>query len=369
MGPPDRRGAQRQAATTGRRCRTPTATRRRRPARAARRRPKAAGARFIRTSTTTRRRSARPTARPRVRRVSGTGSKEFSNGWTEVSVRPLQLGRGESVEISLAYVTDWATLEAGVGVDDLTLPDGTTTSFESDQDGWVVTGRPKAAVRTRTTGCGRTRAPVGETDGGAGLDFDFPADLNQHAQNYRDAAVTNLLYWNNTVHDVMYGTGSMSVRQLPGHQLRRARHRRRLRARGGGRRRWDEQRQLLDPGRDADLRRHAPNADVPVAGCPVRAAKPGRRRRCRFVRRAVRTLLAGADGGRGARSAFVYACTGCTPGSTRSRCRPGTGPSSWTVVRPRARTRSGLRLPRISAPTRWSSPTTRRHRRRSCPVR
>ncbi|HEY6416995.1 MAG TPA: M36 family metallopeptidase, partial [Acidimicrobiales bacterium] len=47
----------------------------------------------------------------------------------------------------------------------------------------------------------------GDTNGGAGLDFDFPLDLAQHAQDYRDAATTNLFYWNNVIHDVMYRYG------------------------------------------------------------------------------------------------------------------------------------------------------------------
>jgi protocatechuate 3,4-dioxygenase beta subunit len=47
----------------------------------------------------------------------------------------------------------------------------------------------------------------GDTDGGPDLSFDFPADLTEHAQNYRDAAVTNLYYWNNLIHDVLYQYG------------------------------------------------------------------------------------------------------------------------------------------------------------------
>ena len=47
----------------------------------------------------------------------------------------------------------------------------------------------------------------GDTDGGTGLAFDFPADLTQHAQNYRDAVVTNLFYTNNIFHDVMWRYG------------------------------------------------------------------------------------------------------------------------------------------------------------------
>jgi extracellular elastinolytic metalloproteinase len=50
-------------------------------------------------------------------------------------------------------------------------------------------------------------ADFGEPDGGAGLDFDFPLDLSQHAQNYREAAVSNLFYWNNVFHDITYQYG------------------------------------------------------------------------------------------------------------------------------------------------------------------
>ena len=50
-------------------------------------------------------------------------------------------------------------------------------------------------------------ADFGEPDGGPGLDFDFPLDLTQHAQNYRGAAVSNLFYWNNVFHDVTHRYG------------------------------------------------------------------------------------------------------------------------------------------------------------------
>ena len=47
-----------------------------------------------------------------------------------------------------------------------------------------------------------------EPEGGPGLDFDFPIDLlTEHPHDYWDAAVTNLFYWNNIVHDVLYGYG------------------------------------------------------------------------------------------------------------------------------------------------------------------
>ncbi|MDA0141984.1 M36 family metallopeptidase [Solirubrobacter deserti] len=43
--------------------------------------------------------------------------------------------------------------------------------------------------------------------GGAALRFDFPAELDEHAQNYREAAVTNLFYNNNMIHDVLHRFG------------------------------------------------------------------------------------------------------------------------------------------------------------------
>ncbi len=44
-------------------------------------------------------------------------------------------------------------------------------------------------------------------DGGRGLAFGFPADLAQPPAAYADAAVTNLFYWTNLVHDVLYRYG------------------------------------------------------------------------------------------------------------------------------------------------------------------
>jgi extracellular elastinolytic metalloproteinase len=44
-------------------------------------------------------------------------------------------------------------------------------------------------------------------DGGAPLLFDFPLDLTLAPSGYRPAAVTNLFYWNNIQHDVLYQYG------------------------------------------------------------------------------------------------------------------------------------------------------------------
>ena len=44
-------------------------------------------------------------------------------------------------------------------------------------------------------------------DGGAARTFDSPVDLSAHPSNYQDAAVTNLFYWANFLHDVLYHNG------------------------------------------------------------------------------------------------------------------------------------------------------------------
>jgi hypothetical protein len=44
-------------------------------------------------------------------------------------------------------------------------------------------------------------------NGGAGLNFNFPLDLSQQPINYQNAALTNLFFWNNIMHDVYYQYG------------------------------------------------------------------------------------------------------------------------------------------------------------------
>jgi hypothetical protein len=46
-----------------------------------------------------------------------------------------------------------------------------------------------------------------DAEGGEGLDFDFPVDYSLPPATYKDAAVTNLFYWNNVIHDVFYRYG------------------------------------------------------------------------------------------------------------------------------------------------------------------
>jgi extracellular elastinolytic metalloproteinase len=44
-------------------------------------------------------------------------------------------------------------------------------------------------------------------DGGQSLNFDFPVDFTKDPSIYKDAAVSNLFYWNNIMHDVFYAAG------------------------------------------------------------------------------------------------------------------------------------------------------------------
>jgi len=46
-----------------------------------------------------------------------------------------------------------------------------------------------------------------DPDGGPGLDFSHPVDFTQHPHTYSNAAVTNLFYWNNIIHDLTHEYG------------------------------------------------------------------------------------------------------------------------------------------------------------------
>jgi hypothetical protein len=67
-----------------------------------------------------------------------------SGGWQEWSI-DLSQWSGQTVEVSIAYASDWAIQNLGAFIDDVTLPDGTTTSFETGLDGWTVTGPPEGS--------------------------------------------------------------------------------------------------------------------------------------------------------------------------------------------------------------------------------
>jgi len=54
---------------------------------------------------------------------------------------------------------------------------------------------------------GATNGDADRAEGGANLSFDFPLDLGLDPLQNQDAAVTNLFYWSNIIHDVMYNYG------------------------------------------------------------------------------------------------------------------------------------------------------------------
>jgi len=68
-----------------------------------------------------------------------------SAGWQQWSIN-LAAYAGETVEISIAYASDWASQGIGVFLDDIALPDGTSTSFETGLDGWAITGPPEGSA-------------------------------------------------------------------------------------------------------------------------------------------------------------------------------------------------------------------------------
>lgn len=84
---------------------------------------------------------------------SGSGDGEWnaasgnSGGWQQWTV-DLSAYAGGSVEVSIAYISDWATQGLGVFVDDIEVSTGEgSTSFEGGDDGgWEVTGAPPGSA-------------------------------------------------------------------------------------------------------------------------------------------------------------------------------------------------------------------------------
>jgi hypothetical protein len=69
-----------------------------------------------------------------------------SGGWQQWSIN-LNAYAGQQVDIRISYASDWATQGLGVFVDDVTLPDGSSTSFEGgDTGGWVASGPPPGSA-------------------------------------------------------------------------------------------------------------------------------------------------------------------------------------------------------------------------------
>jgi len=72
-----------------------------------------------------------------------------SGGWEQWQVDLSPYADGD-VEIAIAYASDAEVQGTGVFIDDATLPDGTTTSFEKGLDGWEIAPPPPGTARNYT---------------------------------------------------------------------------------------------------------------------------------------------------------------------------------------------------------------------------
>jgi hypothetical protein len=120
-----------------------------------------------------------------------------SGGWQQWSIN-LNAYPGQQVEIRISYASDWATQGLGVFVDDVTLPDGSSTSFEGgDTGGWVASGPPPGSAPNVnnfefTTAAGFPEGATITTEGSLLLGFgleavtgaDTRADVMGRAMDY-----------------------------------------------------------------------------------------------------------------------------------------------------------------------------------------
>jgi hypothetical protein len=105
---------------------------------------------------------------------AATGS---SGGWQNWSV-DLSAYAGGDVEVSISYVSDWATQGLGVFIDDVTPPGGTTESFETDLGSWTVPGAAPGSAANgndfiRATAAGFPEAAVATTADTVYMGFGF----------------------------------------------------------------------------------------------------------------------------------------------------------------------------------------------------
>lgn len=111
-----------------------------------------------------------------------------SGGWQEWEV-DLSGYAGGQVEVSLSYISDWATQGLGVFFDDIEVSTGEgSTSFETDLAGWEITGPPEGSSPNpnnfiRTTAGGFPEAAVVATPGSllAGFGFEGITDAATRA--------------------------------------------------------------------------------------------------------------------------------------------------------------------------------------------
>ena len=123
-------------------------------------------------------------------------------------------------------------------VDPLASPLGWHRVSAQAQDVYATTRGNNAHAYLDRDGNNRPD-PDGTPGGGPAQAFDFPLDLGREPSTYGPAAVTNLFYWNNLLHDVLWHYGfdeEAGNFQVANHGPRRRRRRRRPR-RGPGRQR------------------------------------------------------------------------------------------------------------------------------------
>ncbi len=113
-----------------------------------------------------------------------------SHGWQNWRVSFAGFAAGSQVEVSISYVSDWATQGLGVFVDDVTLPDGTSTSFETGLDGWTTPPQPAGSAPNantfqQTTAAGFPEGAVISTPDTIYMGFGF--------EGITDAATRNLV--------------------------------------------------------------------------------------------------------------------------------------------------------------------------------
>lgn len=123
-----------------------------------------------------------------------------SGGWQEWEVDLVDYAGGQ-VEISLSYISDWATQGLGVFFDDIVVSTGEgSTSFETeDLGGWEITGPPEGSSPNpnnfiRTTAGGFPEAAVVATAGSllAGFGFEGISDAATRA-DWMERAMAHLL--------------------------------------------------------------------------------------------------------------------------------------------------------------------------------
>ena len=100
---------------------------------------------------------------------------------------------GEARAVPAAFPTSYSRLSAGVF-----LTRGNNVAAYDDSP-------------STTSGNGNILSNTNSPDGGATLDFDFPFSQPAGARASLSAAITNLFYWNNILHDVMMSKGFNEV--------------------------------------------------------------------------------------------------------------------------------------------------------------